>query len=294
MGILFLQQLINGLTIGCSYALVAIGYNMVFGVLELVNFSHSSVFMFGAYIAAVMLSKSISVTLSFIIAIGACAVFGVMIDRLALLPMRNRGASRVSFLICTIGLSIFLQNLIFLVFGSEPRVFKRVFPHGHLLIGNAKISYLQLFTLIFTLTLMLLVIVFIKKTKLGASMRAVAQNSLAARLMGINVDKVITLTFAIGSALAAVAGVLIGMYYGSVDLQMGFTVGMKTFSAAILGGVGVIQGSVLGGLIIGVLESLFAGYISAGYKDAVAFVILILVLIIKPVGLLGRKNINKV
>lgn len=291
---MLIQQIINGLTIGCSYALVAIGYNMVFGVLELVNFSHSSVFMFGAYIAAAALGHLIGVPVAIVMAIGGCALFGMGIDRMALLPMRRHGANKTSFLICTIGLSTFLQNAIFLLFGSEPLVYPRVFPHGHIAIGNAKMSYLQLFTLILTLVLMVAVVLFVNRTKLGASMRAVAQDQEAARLMGINVDTVITFTFALGSALAAVAGIMIGMYYGSVDLQIGFTVGMKTFASAILGGVGVIHGSVLGGLIIGVLEALFSGYVSSGYKDAVAFVVLILVLIVKPSGLLGKKSINKV
>jgi len=292
--LLFLQQVINGVTIGCSYALVAIGYNMVFGVLELVNFSHSSVFMFGAYIAATVLGKQFGAPAAFLIAIVGCALFGIGIDRFALMPMRKKGASKISFLICTLGLSTFLQNVIFLFFGSESIVYRNVFPHGHIRIGGALISYLQIIVLLTTLVLMVFVLLFVQKTKLGASMRAVAQNSVAARLMGINVDNVITFTFAMGSALAAVAGILIGMCYGSVDLQIGFSVGMKTFAAAIIGGVGVIHGSVAGGLIIGVAESLFAGYVSSGYKDIVAFVLLILVLMVRPSGLFGKKNATKV
>lgn len=291
---MFLQQMINGLTIGSSYALVAIGYTMVFGVLELVNFSHSSVFMFSAYIAATVLGRFLNIPAAFIAAIGICALFGISIDRLALMPMRRRGASRVSYLICTIGLSTVLQNVIFLVFGSEPMVYPRVLLQGRITIGNAVVTYLQIFTLILLIVLMVLTTLLIYKSKIGASMRAIAQNTEAAKLMGINVDNVITFTFFLGSALAAVAGIMVGMYYGSVDLTMGFTVGMKTFASAVLGGIGVLPGAVIGGLLIGVIESLFAGYVSAGYKDAVAFVILILVLLVRPTGLLGQKTITKV
>lgn len=291
---MFLQQIINGLVIGCSYALVAIGYNMVFGVLELVNFAHSSVFMLGAYIAASVIGKVAGAPVGILLSLAGCALFGIAIDRFALIPMRKKGASKTSFLTCTIGISTVLQNMIFLVFGSETIIYRSVFPHGHILIGNAKISYLQVGVLMITLILMVVVIWFVHKTKLGASMRAIAQNSDAARLMGINVDNVITFTFAFGSSLAAVAGILIGMCYGSVDLQMGFSVGMKTFAAAVIGGIGMIHGSVFGGLIIGVAEALFAGYISSGYKDIVAFVMLIAVLMIRPTGFFGKKNITKV
>lgn len=291
---MFLQQVINGLVIGCSYALVALGYNMVFGVLELVNFAHSSVFMFGAYIAASIIGKLTGAPAGIALAIGGCAVFGMCIDRCALYPMRKRGASKTAFLTCTIGLSTFLQNLIFLIFGSESIIYRNIFPHGHIKFGNAQVSYLQLAVLIITLVLMVFVMLFVQKTKLGASMRAIAQNGSAAQLMGVNVDRVITFTFAFGSSLAAIAGVLIGMCYGSVDLQMGFSVGMKTFAAAVIGGIGVIYGSVFGGLIIGVAEALFAGYVSSGYKDIVAFVMLIAVLMIRPTGFFGKKDITKV
>ncbi|MGI6299298.1 MAG: branched-chain amino acid ABC transporter permease [Saccharofermentanales bacterium] len=291
---MFLQQLINGLTIGSSYALVAIGYTLVFGVLELVNFSHSSVFMFGAYLAAVVLSKFVNVPAAFVTAIGLCGLFGISIDRFALLPMRRRGASRVSYLICTIGLSTVLQNIIFLIFGSEPMVYPQVILTGRIRVANAVISYLQIFTLVLLLVLMVLTSLLVYKSKIGSSMRAISQNEEAARLMGINVDTIITFTFFLGSALAAVAGIMVGMYYGNVDLTMGFTVGMKTFASAVLGGIGILPGAVIGGLSIGVIESLFAGYISSGYKDAVAFIILIIVLLIKPTGLLGKKNVMKV
>lgn len=291
----FLQQVINGLTIGSSYALVAVGYSMVFGVLELTNFSHSSVFMLGGYVAAVFLVNSFSPAVAFLCSIGFCGVFGVLIDRLALMPMRRRGAARVSYMICTIGVSVFLQNLIQLLFGSEAKPYPRIFPQVQFSIGSyATVSLLQLVITGITLALMLFTTFLVTGTKMGAAMRAVAQNTTAARLMGVNVDTVITFTFFLGSALAAVAGLMFGMYYRSVDLTMGFTVGTKVFASAVLGGIGVLPGAVLGGFTIGVMESLFAGYISSGFKDAVAFIILIGVLLVKPNGLLGQKQINKV
>ena len=274
--------------------MVAVGYTMVFGVLELTNFAHSSVFMLGAYIAATILNNALGTTLAVVVAIVGCGLFGVLIDRAALMPMRKRGASRVSYMICTIGLSTFLQNAIQMLFGSQAMPYPEVFFQGNIQIGNATMSYLQIFTVLLTVVLMIGTTLMVNKTKMGAAMRAVAQNQSAARLMGVNVNNVITFTFFIGSALAAVAGIMIGMYYRSVDLTLGFTVGMKTFASAVLGGIGVLPGAVLGGFSIGVLESLFAGYVSSGFKDAVAFIILIAVLLIKPAGLLGKKSINKV
>ncbi|MBQ4473481.1 MAG: branched-chain amino acid ABC transporter permease [Lachnospiraceae bacterium] len=291
---MFLQQLINGLTIGSSYALVAVGYSMVFGVLELTNFAHSSIFMLGGYVAAVALRGGLPLWLAVILSIGTCALFGMLTDRLALMPMRKRGASRVSYLIATIGVSTFLQNLIMLVFGSEAIPFKEVFPRTQFMVGNAVMSYLQVFTILLTLALMGATSLLVYKTKIGASMRAIAQNQTAAKLMGVNTDLVITFTFLLGSALAAVAGIMFGMYYYSVDLQMGFTVGMKTFASAVLGGIGSLPGAVVGGFSIGILESMFAGYVSSGFKDAVGFIVLIFVLLIRPSGLFGQKKISKV
>ncbi|WRS28064.1 branched-chain amino acid ABC transporter permease [Oscillospiraceae bacterium MB08-C2-2] len=291
---MFLQQVINGLTIGSSYALVAVGFSMVFGVLELTNFAHSSVFMLGAYIAAAVLANHFGIWMAVAGSIALCGIFGILIDRMALMPMRKRGASRVSYLICTIGLSTFLQNLIQMIFGAEARPFPKVFIQGQLEFGNAMITYLQIFVICITLALMLITWFLVNYTSMGAAMRAVAQNATAARLMGINVDTTITFTFFLGSALAAVAGIMVGMYYRSVDLTLGFTVGMKTFASAVLGGIGILPGAVLGGFSIGVLESLFAGYISSGFKDAVAFIVLIGVLLIKPAGLLGKKHVSKV
>lgn len=292
---MFFQQIVNGLTIGSFYALVAIGYSMVFGVLELTNFAHSAVFMLGGYVSCVALQAGMRFPLAFLTAIAACGLLGILIDRGCLMPMRRRGAKRISYLICTIGLSTFLQNLINLVFGSESIGFAEVVARRQFTLGNTLvISSLQIVIWIMSIVLMALTTFLVTGTKLGASMRAVAQNPTAAKLMGVNTDRVITFTFFLGSALAAVAGTMFAMYYYSVDLQMGFTVGMKTFASAVLGGIGSLPGAVVGGYLIGIMEALFAGYVSSGFKDAVGFIVLIIVLLIRPSGLLGRRTISKV
>jgi branched-chain amino acid transport system permease protein len=268
---------------------------MVFGVLELTNFAHNSVYLFGAYLAAVLIFNGAGIPLAILGTIFCCGLLGVMIDRCALMPMRSRGAARTSYLICTIGISTFLQNLVQFIFGPEAQPFPDIFIKGSIALGqNAAISYVQLFSLVLTIVLMILLTLLVYKTPMGAAMRAVAQNERAARLMGINVNTVITFTFFLGSILAAVAGVMTGIYYRSLDLSMGFYVAMKMFSAAVLGGIGVLPGAVLGGFVIGVLETLFAGYIDSSFKDAISFIILIGVLLLRPAGLIGRKTIKKV
>ena len=292
---MFLQQIVNGLTIGSFYALVAIGYSMVFGVLELTNFAHSAVFMMGGYVACVALQAGVSFPVAFLLALITCGAIGILIDRSCLMPMRKRGAKRISYLICTIGLSTFLQNLINLVFGSESIPFKEVLARRQYTIGsNLVISNLQIIIWIMSIVLVAVTTFLVNKTKLGASMRAVAQNPTAAKLMGVNTDRVITFTFFLGSTLAAVAGTMFAMYYYSVDLQMGFTVGMKTFASAVLGGIGSLPGAVVGGYLIGLIEAQFAGYISSGFKDAIGFIVLIIVLLVRPSGLMGRKSVSKV
>jgi branched-chain amino acid transport system permease protein len=292
---MILQQLINGLTIGSTYALIAIGYTMVFGILELVNFSHGSVYMAGAFVTLIFLtSLKVNFFVSFAISIVVTGILGILVDRCALRPLRKKNAPKVTSLISTIGVSIFLQNFVMMACGSETKNFPLVIDLGGFKLGNANVSYLQI--VIFTICILLLVglQVLVNKTKIGKAMRATAQNMEAARLMGINVNTIITLTFFIGAALAAVAGTMVGMYYQTVDYAMGFMAGLKAFSAAVLGGIGVLPGAMLGGLVIGIIETITAGYINAGYRDAVAFAILILVLIIKPSGFLGKQAPKKV
>jgi branched-chain amino acid transport system permease protein len=295
---MFIQQLINGLTLGAIYALIALGYTMVYGILELINFAHGEIYMMGGYIAIIIISllgSSIApwgnavflIPLIFLAAMLFCAILGITIERFAYRPLRN--APRLAPLITAVGVSLFLQNAAMLIFGSENKIFPAIFPTGAIQLGDAQISYLQLFILMSCIVLMVALQLFIKKTKLGVAMRATAQDRDAAALMGININRVISTTFFIGSALGAAAGVMVGMYYGVVKYDMGYVAGVKAFTAAVLGGIGNIPGAMFGGVLLGILESFGAGYISSTYKDAFAFAILVLVLIFKPSGLFGEQ-----
>jgi branched-chain amino acid transport system permease protein len=301
----FLQQLSNGLIIGSMYALIALGYTMVYGILQLINFAHGEVFMIGSYIGLAVLSFFVSSGLSatvpvaaillvtFLVAMASCALLGVGIERLAYRPLRH--SSRLSLLITALGISIALQNLVMLTMGARDKPYPSdFFPRGEVVLGGVHLSYIQIFILSMTLVLMVGLNLLVKKTKLGKAMRATAQDHEAAGLMGINPNLIIMMTFAIGSALGAAAGVLFGLYYGITNFYIGFQAGMKAFTAAVLGGIGNMGGAMLGGLLLGVLESLCAGYISSQWKDVFAFAILILVLVFRPAGLLGEQVPEKV
>lgn len=291
---MFFQQLVNGLTLGSTYALVAIGYTMIFGILELINFSHGSVYMAGAYITLVLtfVFKG-NFILAFAFSLILTGILGALVDRLALRRLRIKKSTKIITLISTIGIQTFIDNCILVFFGSETKVFPN-FLEGTFKIGTTIISYIQVMIFVVTLILMILLSLLVYKTKIGKAMRATAQNMDAATLMGINVNLVITGTFFIGSVLAAVAGTMIGMYYQSIDGSMGFVIGLKTFASAVLGGVGILPGAMVGGMLLGVIETIGASYVSSGYRDAIAFAILIIFLIFKPTGLLGKKEINKV
>lgn len=293
---MFVQQLVNGITIGSTYALVAIGYSMVFGVLELINFAHGSVYMVGAYFTLMiylgMGGKHFA--LAFVLSLVCSALVGFSIDRLALRPLRKSGAPKTTALIATLGFSTIIENCVLLFFGTEAKPFPNVLDFGYLDWAGARISYLQIIILATALFLMCATSLLVYKTKLGKAMRSTSQNSEAAALMGINVQGVIGITFMLGSALAAVAGTLVGMYYESISVTLGFTTSMKTFASAVLGGVGILPGAMLGGMLMGIIETLAASYVSSGYRDAIAFAILILVLLVKPTGLLGKKTMDKV
>ena len=292
---MLLQQMINGITLGSAYALTAIGYTMVFGILELVNFSHGAVYMFGAFICLMLITLfKINFFVAFLLSLVITGVLGMLIDRICLYPLRMKNAPKVTGLISTIGVSIFLQNMVMLLWGSETKKFPMALNLGTTTIMGVKISYFQLLIMGTCIVLMIGLTLIIQKTKMGKAMRATAQNMDAAKLMGIHVDQVISFTFFLGAALAAVAGIMIGMYYQTIDPMMGFMTGLKAFSAAVLGGIGVLPGAVIGGLLIGIIETLAAGYIHAGYRDAIAFAILIGVLLVKPTGLLGRQVQKKV
>lgn len=300
---MFLQQIINGLTLGAVYALIALGYTMVYGILELINFAHGEIYMLGAYVTIITISfltitgvTAQSLLLSLFIAIVVatlyCGAYGLTMERVAYRPLRN--APRLSPLISAIGMSIFLQNYVMLAQGSADKIFPHILPSGGLSIGNATLTYLQIFIIIMSLALMIALHAFTRKTMLGRAMRATAQDKRMASLVGIDIDSVIMITFIIGSGLAAVAGFMVAMYYGLVNFYMGYVAGIKAFTAAVLGGIGNIQGAVLGGFLLGILESLGAAYISSEYKDAFAFIILILILIFKPTGLMGERVPEKV
>lgn len=305
---MLLQQIINGCTLGSIYALVALGFTLVYGILLLINFAHSEIFMTGAYFGmfALMLVAKFHIfaghpALQVIFAVGAAMIctglLGVAIEFIAYRPLRN--APRLAPLISAIGVSIFLQNFMMLAVGAESRPFPpagtidiplRNYPLG----SNAAVSSLQLFIIATAIILMAALNVFIKYTRMGKAMRATSQDSDTARLMGINVNLIISATFFIGAALGGAAGVLNGMYYGSIKYNMGFVPGIKAFTAAVLGGIGDVRGAMLGGFALGIIENLGAGYISSAYKDVFAFIILILMLIFRPQGLLGRKAADKV
>ncbi|MDQ6891320.1 MAG: branched-chain amino acid ABC transporter permease [Acidobacteriota bacterium] len=295
----FLQQLVNGLSLGSIYALIALGYTMVYGVLRLINFAHGDVYMLGAYVGYFLSrrlqGKEPSLTSAILVMLGAmiaCAIFGLIIERLAYRPVRR--ASRLTLLITAIGVSLFIENGAQLVFGPDPKFFPSLAPHRDFKIAGVHLTSEQLTVIGVSFLLMILLRFFIQKTRTGKAMRAVSFNLDAAKLMGISTDRIIATTFALGSALAAAGGVLIGMQIPKIDPLMGILYGLKAFVAAVLGGIGNVPGAVLGGLVIGTSEVLVVGYLSSTYRDAIAFGILILVLILRPQGILGRVEREKV
>lgn len=289
---LFLSQLINGIQIGSIYALVALGYSMVYGIVKLINFAHGDIIMMGSYavwffIARLNLPPAVSIILSILF----CALLGVTIEKVAYKPLRN--SPRISLLITAIGISFLLQYGMQLIFTPNPRMFTNLFP-GQLPIGSFNISNATLVTICVSIVMMVLLTLLVNHSKMGKAMRAVSEDNEAAQLMGINVNHTISFTFAIGSALAAVAAVLYCCSYQQIEPTMGSMLGLRAFVAAVLGGIGSIPGAVLGGVLIGVAESFTKGYLSSALADAVVFGILILVLLIKPAGILGRNIREKV
>ncbi len=300
---MFLQQLVNGITLGAVYALIALGYTMVYGILELINFAHGEIYMIGAYLGIIFLgiftqwgltsnSLLLSLALVFILSAAFCGAYGFTLEKIAYRPLRH--AHRLAPLISAIGMSIFLQNYVMLAQGSADKVFPHILSSGGIELLGTPISYLQLFILLTSITLMVGLQLFVKRTRLGKAMRATAQDQKMASLLGINIDQVISVTFIIGSVLAAAAGVMIAMYYGLVNFFIGYVAGIKAFTAAVLGGIGNIAGAMLGGFVLGLVESLGASYLSSEYKDVFAFLILIIVLIFRPTGLLGERVPEKV
>jgi branched-chain amino acid transport system permease protein len=301
----FLQQLINGLTLGAIYALVAIGYTMVYGIIGMINFAHGEIYMIGAFVSLItfFVLGAVGVTwvpLALLVVLVSAmfftAAYGWTVERVAYRPLR--GSFRLAPLISAIGMSIFLQNYVQLLQGAQVKSLPPVVTGGFQLMETGgfavQLSYLQIIIVLVTIALMAGFSVMIAATPLGRAQRACEQDMTMAALLGVNVDRTISTTFLIGAALAAVAGMMVTLYYGVIDFFIGFLAGMKAFTAAVLGGIGSLPGAVLGGFLIGIIEAFWAGYFSSAYKDVAVFGVLVLVLIFRPSGLLGRPEIEKV
>nr|WP_314757760.1 branched-chain amino acid ABC transporter permease [uncultured Lachnoanaerobaculum sp.] len=289
----FIEQLINGLRTGSIYALIAIGYTMVYGIAKMINFAHGDIIMVGAYALYFSISVlGLPVPVALLLTVIVCSVLGVLIEKIAYKPLRK--AQPLAVLITAIGMSFFLQSSSLLMFGSTPIPFQSVIPNENIKVGPVIISSITLVTLVVTAVAMILLTLFINKTKLGSAMRAVSEDKGAAELMGINVNSTISMAFAIGSALAAVAGILYISQYQSMKPTLGALPGIKAFVAAVLGGIGSIPGAMLGGILLGLIESVSKAYISTELADAIVFGVLIVVLLFRPSGLLGKKKIVKV
>jgi branched-chain amino acid transport system permease protein len=294
----FLQQLVNGLSLGAIYALIALGYTMVYGILRFINFAHSDVFMVGAF-AGYCFAKIVPHAtvagglLVMLLAMALCALLGMLIERLAYRPLR--GASNLAILITAIGVSLFLENVCLLIFNATPKTFPPLLPnHDFSILGGVRISSVEIVVFVVTALLLVALQWIVLKTRIGTAMRAVSFNHQAASLVGINNDRVIAFTFALGSALAAAGGILWSSLYPSIDPYMGVLPGLKAFVAAVLGGIGNIPGAALGGLLLGLIEAFVNGSRFSTYTDAIAFAALILILIFRPAGLLGKFQIEKV
>lgn len=298
----FFQQLTNGLAVGGIYALIALGYTMVYGVMKLINFAHGDLFTLGAYLGFTLLTSLslmgrlppwAGVAVLAVLVMGLVAVVGAILERAAYRPLRE--SPRLSAVVSALGASVFLQNAMMLVYGARFQVYPEdVLPRTAVEVFGFPIPVLRIAIVLVSLVMMGGLYVFVNKTRIGTAIRAAAIDQAAARLMGIDVDRVILIVFLIGPALGGAAGLMVGLYYGQFRYDMGLTYGLKAFTAAILGGIGNIPGAMVGGLLLGVIEALGAAYLSIAWKDAIAFCVLILILIVRPTGLLGERVAEKV
>ncbi|NLY31031.1 MAG: branched-chain amino acid ABC transporter permease [Firmicutes bacterium] len=287
------QQLVNGISLGSIYGLIALGYTMVYGIIRLINFAHGDIYMIGAFVGYFAIRIfHLSFLPALLVAMAVSAVLGMVIERLAYRPLRN--STRIAALITAIGVSFLIQNTALLAWTPDPRSYPDVFPLRTYEIGGVYVDNRQIAILGVAVVLMVVLHYIVNYTQIGRAMRAVSQDADTARLMGIDVDRVISFTFALGSALAAAAGVLVGIYYNRIDPTMGSMPGLKAFVAAVLGGIGVIPGAMLGGLVMGIAEVAVVALTASTWKDAVAFAILIVILLVRPAGLLGRQVREKV
>jgi branched-chain amino acid transport system permease protein len=303
---LFIQLLINGLTLGAIYGLIAIGYTMVYGIIGMINFAHGDIYMIGAFHAVITFLilgvagitwVPLALMLMLIMSVVLTAMYGWTVERVAYRPLR--GSFRLAPLISAIGMSIFLQNYVQLAQGARNKPLQPLIKGGFVLSApdanfTLQLGYLQIFIVLLTVVLMVIFTLLITRTALGRQQRACEQDQKMAALLGVNVDRTISITFIIGASLAGVAGLMVTLYYGVVDFFIGFLAGIKAFTAAVLGGIGSIPGAMLGGLLIGLIEAFWSGYFTVEYKDVAVFAILILVLIFRPTGLLGKPEIEKV
>ncbi len=301
----FLQQLINGITLGAIYGLIAIGYTMVYGIIGMINFAHGEIYMLGAFIALIAYlaattigggSVAFGLLAALVITMAFTALWGWAVERIAYRPLR--GAPKLAPLISAIGMSIVLQNFAQISQGARVKPLPPVFKGGITLMQSehfsVSLSYLQIAIVLLTVTLMAVFTWIITRTPLGRAQRATEQDMKMAALLGVDVDRIISATFVMGAALASVAGLMVTLYYGVIDFYIGFLAGIKAFTAAVLGGIGSLPGAMLGGLLIGLIEAFWSGYFSIEYKDVAAFSILVLVLLFRPTGLLGRPEVEKI
>ncbi len=291
---MLLEQTINGLALGMVYALVAVGYSLVFGILRILNLAHNSFYTLGANVILMFITMQFGIGYSLLAAIAFTSIVAIFYDRIILAPLRTKQSSDIMSLITAIGVSYVIQNILMVVFGSQKRSFPNIYNFGPWEIFGYWIQPSQVILFSVSLLLLLVLTLIISKTKIGLGMRASQQNTKAANLMGVNVKNVITVTFLISGVSACIAGFLVSGYYQLVSVDMGVTVGTKAFAAAVLGGIGVLYGSIVGGLIVGLAECYVVTLFGGGYRDAIAFVILILVLLIRSNGLFGKKDIVKV
>jgi branched-chain amino acid transport system permease protein len=298
-----LQQLVNGITLGMIYGLIAVGYTMVYGIIGMINFAHGDVFMVGAFIGLIVLtaltgftSLPVGILVALVLSAALCGLYGFSIERVAYRPLR--GSFRLAPLISAIGMSILLENYVQTSQGALERAIPAVIPGGIQLMDEngfvVLLSWMQMAIVVVTLVTLAAFTYLVTKTPLGRAMRAVEQDAKMAALLGIDINRTISYTFIIGSALAAVAGVMFLLYYGVIDFYIGFNAGIKAFTAAVLGGIGSLPGAVLGGLLIGLIEAFWSGYATVAYKDVAVYSILAIVLMFMPTGLLGRHDIEKV
>lgn len=291
---MLLEQILNGIMLGMVYALIAVGYSLVFGILRLLNMAHGSIYAFGAHMALFAVAMQWGLPAAFVFAIVMTGLLGMVMDSVILAPLRAKHAPNITCLISVIGVSYIVQNMMMICFDSTKKTFPKLFDYGNVEVFGIVLTSAQIAMFLISLAFLLLLTIIVTKTKIGLAMRATRENPKAANLMGIDVKRVVTFTFFLSGMCAAVAGVLVSGYYQMVYSTMGTDAGLKGFSAAVLGGIGVLYGSVVGGVIVGVAEALAVAFLGGSFRSAVAYVVLFLVLLIRPSGLFGKDNIDKV